>query len=906
MPCLRYILLLMLLANASHAIDAVNLTVDGRTAPLAVDRAQPVLGWQVVGPRGTMQSAWRVQVASSVALLAVDSPDLWDSGKVTSAASQQVAYAGSAPSASQAAFWRVRLWDAAGLPGPWSAIAFWERGLATSADWSDAAWITAPVTAAQSPLLRTTFTLAKPVRRARLSICGLGYFEAFLNGGKVGDEVLAPGVASHHQRSYYQTFDVTELLSSGANALAVELANGSLRGLTQGGHPSWASDSAWLSTPRLICKLLVEHADGCTATVVSSPAWRWTTGPVQANDYYRAVTYDARAELPGWTTAAFDDRAWSQAQISAKTSAMLEAQHYPPCRVVESLAPTSLTARAGTTASGAPATVYRCEFAKNLAGWVQLLDLTAPAGTDLHLAYYEPTDYQQWDRYICRGGGAETWEPRFTYHGFRYADITVPDASGLVLTAANVRARRVHTDFPQAGDFACSNPVFTRLLDAFRLSYLGNFHSIPTDCPTREKAGWMADAHLVAEAGLFLFGNRTAYDKFLRDCLDAQISSGPDVGAVPSVVPSQQFNAGTSNDWGGPAWSAAYPMIVWTLYQHTGDQAMLALHLPRLKQYAHFIANRLCVKNPDPLDDGRIVTLPGLGDWGGSDKENRTSRELIATSYHHVAVRIVADAAAALGNAADAAAYGQRAASICERFNRRFRSAAAGSYMEPQPRRAQVCALFQGLVPEADRQVTAKLMADGLSTDWTWMGCLTPRWMLQELSRSGHIDQAYAAVARTDTNWAKWTEIEQLTTLREFWNGGTFNHAFMGMFATWYLEDVLGLRPDARHPGFAQFAVVPQMPTALTWANGWHDSVRGRISVAWTRSADAITLAVTVPGNCKATIHLPAKSADLVRETGRPLAQVTGLTIVGRQGDRLVVSVPAGAWDFAIATGRLR
>lgn len=892
---------LLLIAGCALAVDTIEgLTADGRTDPLAVDRAPVRLGWRIASDvRGTSQTAYQIQVASSRAGLLAGTIDVWDSGKVAGTTSQDVAYAGPARNATATVWWRVRIWNQTGAASAWSDPATWSMGLLDDTAWSGAIWITAPVAADQSPLMRTSFAIAKPVARARLYICGLGYYEAFINGTKVGDAVLEPGVGYHHLRSWYAAHDVTGMVQPGGNVLGVELANGSLRGLTQGGHPSFSIDNAWLSTPRLRCRLLLEFADGTSQNVVSGTSgWTWTPGPVRANDWYRAVTYDARLEIPGWATASVPATGWSAVQPSAKTSATMSARRDPPCRVVETLAPVSMTTRAGTTASGAAATVYAFTFAKNISGWAQLRDVIAPAGTELRIAYYEPTDWTQWDLYICRGGGGETWEPRFTYHGFNRAEVTVPVASGVVLSSANIRARRVHTDLPSTGSFTCSNPVLNRLLDAAILSYLGNYHSIPTDCPTREKAGWMADAHLVAESGMYFLGNRTAYEKWMLDCRDGQIPGG----GIPSVVPSAGFSAGSSNAWGGTAWSAAYPMIVWSLYERHGGIDLLQTHYPALRAYADFVATSLCTGNTDPADDGFIVTKTGLGDWGGTNNTDANSERLITTSYHHQIVRIVADCAAALGNSADATAYTARANGIAMRFNARFRTAGQpGSYTEARPARAKACALFQGLVPDGDRQLTADLLKAELTSDWQWMGCLTPRWALQELSRAGHVDTAYAAVARTDRNWARWTESQGLTTLREFWTSGTYNHAFMGMFATWYIEDVLGLRPDPSNPGFSGFHVVPQPPTALSSASGHYDSVRSRIAIAWSRSAGGFALDVTVPANCRATIAVPAAASATVREGGQPLAEVTGLTDLGQAGAHRRVSVGSGRWRFSVS-----
>ncbi|MCC5829454.1 MAG: family 78 glycoside hydrolase catalytic domain [Phycisphaeraceae bacterium] len=892
------------LETSPGASTVVKLRADDRENPLAIDRLPVRLGWQLtVSQRGMRQQAYHIQAATTPALLSSGTADIWDSGTVTSSVSQWVAWGGPQLVSDQRVHWRVRVRDQDGTWTAWSQPALFRMGLLDDAAWQEAQWITADVTTAQSPLLRYVFSIDRPVDRAYLSVCGLGYYEAFINGSKVGDHVLDPGWTAFHKRAYYATYDVTSMLSQGGNALGVELANGALRGLTQGGHPKFAMDDAWFSTPRLRARLRIEHTDGSISHVVSNTQWRWHTGPVKANDFFRAVTYDARDEIPGWATAAFNDSTWNTVQVASATSAILQAQHFPPCRVVETIAPVSLTTRSGTTTAGTPATIYRFNFSRNIPGWVQLLGINAPAGTNLRITYWEPhKDWEQWDRYICKGGGNESWEPRFVYHGFQYAEVTVPNSAGLVLTTANIRARRVHTDFPQNGDFRASNPVLGRLLDAFKLSYVGNYHSIPTDCPTREKAGWMADAHLVAESGIYYFGNRTAYDKFLRDCLDNQLTSGADAGGVPSVVPSKQAWAGTNNAWGGPAWSAAYPIIAWSLYERSGDRDMLALHYPRLKSYADFVANRLCVNNVVSEDNGAIVNIPGLGDWGGNSATDSTSRMLIATSYHYVATRIVADAAAVLGHTADADTYASRAATIAARFNARF-SDGPGSYPEARPARGKLAALFQGLVPAAHRQTAIDAVAANLTTDWQWMGCLTPRWALQELTRGGFVDAAYEAVARTDRNWARWTETLGETTLWEFWTraNDSRNHAFMGMFATWYMEDILGIRPMASHPGFERFQVHPHLPSALTWAEGHFDSIRGRIGVRWERNAGGLTaLHLSVPGNSVALLHLPHGDPSAVHESGILAANAPGVKFIAVQAGRAVYEVGAGDYLFTI------
>ena len=505
-------------SDASSAI-VKDLRCEHHINPLGIDVAKPRLSWILKSnQRGQMQTAYQILVASSKKNLNNNIGDLWDTGKVDNDQSIHIVYAGAKLASRTRCYWKVRVWDKEDTPSNYSRQAWWEMGLLEARQWK-AKWLSAPPpppdddSVQPNPFFRKTFTLTKPVRKARVYICGLGYYELYLNGKKVGDHVLDPAFTRYDRRVLYVTYDVTDLVRSRKNALGVVLGNGWYNMHTRA---QWDFDKApWRARPTMLCQLEVKYADGSSEIIVSDSSWKVSKGPILFESIRIGETYDARLEKHGWNTPYYDDTEWTPAHIVPGPKGKLSAQMLPPIKVTKTIRPVKLTE---------PKPGYFVfDMGQNIAGWAQLR-VSGPAGTEVVMRYGErlnddgtldQTDIGrfvkqgpfQTDTYILKGRGIEIWEPRFVYHGFQYVEVTgLPNKP----TLGTLRGRVVHTCFERAGKFECSNKLFNKIQHNTHWSYASNFHSYPTDCPHREKNGWTGDAHLAAETGLYNFASAAA------------------------------------------------------------------------------------------------------------------------------------------------------------------------------------------------------------------------------------------------------------------------------------------------------------------------------------------------------------------------------------------------------------
>ncbi len=532
--------------------------------------------------------------------------------------------------------------------------------------------------------------------------------------------------------------------------------------------------------------------------------------------------------------------------------------------------------------------MFLFDLGDNLAGWAQLVvegprgaevtmrhaeNLDAEGRADLvtHADYVNSGDFQT-NRYTLKGEGKESWEPRFTYHGFRYVQVSgFPGRPNL----ESVRGRRVHTSFAPAGEFACSNDLLNRIQEATRRSYVSNFLSIPTDCPHREKLGWTGDAHLAAEQGLLNFDSASAYAKWMNDFDDEQRASGE----LPCIIPS----SGLGYDWGnGPAWDSAYLLIPWYLYLYRGDLRPLRDHYPGMKRYVDYLGTRA---------EDHIVTI-GLGDWappeGPPEGREKAPIGLTSSAYYYVDARLLSRAALLLGNAEEATHYGALAKAIRTAVNRRFCDPDTGRYAGGT-QTAQSCALYQGLVePELRPKVVEQLLrAVKEHRDHLDCGVLGAKYLLHALTESGHADLAYNIATQTDfPSWGYWIA-QGATTLWESWGSkGAFsrNHIMFGDISAWFYRALAGLRPDPARPGFKHTIIRPHPVGDLTWVQASHLSRYGLLKSDWRIEGDRFLLDVHIPSNTTATVHLPTTDPDSIREGGHAAGGGGGGIFPGGRG----------------------
>ncbi len=718
-----------------------------------------------------------------------------------------------------------------------------------------------------APMMRRTFTVNKPVARARAYVTGLGYYELHLNGKKVGDRVLDPPYTNFSKRVYYSTYDVTHLLTQGENSVGAILGQG------------W-----WKQSPRLLMQLNITFDDGSNTSVVSDENWRWAPSPILENSLYNGETYDANLEQHGWDSAGFNDNEWEKVGTVEMPGVMLSTLTIQPIRVVETLTPKKMT-------EPKPG-VYVFDFGQNFSGWCQL-KVSGVRGTKVILKHAETlfsdgTVNQQnlrtakaMDTYILRGESTETYEPRFTYHGFRYVQVEGLSAPPRM---DSIRGRVVHTSFEPRGTFACSNELLNQIHRNALWGFRTNFHSIPTDCCQRdERQGWMGDAHMTSDTGLYNFDMPPAYAKFLRDIQDAQ---GED-GRIPDTVP----HVWGSNP-GDPMWSAAYHFILWDVYRHTGDKQLLAQHYDGLKRYVESLRRE--------SQGTAVINRNNYGDWVGIEP---TPKPLISTgSFYHV-TRIVADVAEILGKKDDAQQYRDLCVKIAEAFNAKFYDAQNEQYGNGS-QFSNAFPLYLGIVPPEKREtVIAKLMQSitekhkmHLST-----GFIGTKYLLDTLTHIGRVDTAYAIAAQdTYPSWGYMVK-RGATTIWELWKYETgpgmnsHNHPAFGLVSGWFTSTLAGIKPDPQKPGWERVIIQPHVTGDLKWVEASVDTLRGKVAVRWElrqqgTSRPVVRLNVTVPANATATVYVP--------KVGRqPYEVKEGNTIVWRDGKTTVIKGVRNAQD---------
>jgi alpha-L-rhamnosidase len=891
-------------------VEAFSLKTEHLVDPIGIDPpdGRPRLSWWLrADGRGAVQTAYQVRVASDAAALARGEADVWDSGKVASGTSDGVAYGGPPLAAAKRYAWTVRVWDGDDLPSGWAAPAHFEMGLTNPVDWGGAAWVGRA--AFGSVQLRRAFTVPRPVARARAYVAAVGCGELYLNGRKVGDRVLEPATTLYHKTVLYSVYDVTDAVAEGDNVVGVVLGHAwgacprvaPKRGIGWFLH-GWHGSPAH-GFPKALVRLRLDHDDGSITTVVSDGQWRLAPSPTVDDCHFYGDTYDARRETPGWASPGFDDAAWSAADEVDAPGGRLRPQVMPPMRVVE-------TIRAERVTSPAPG-VHVFHFPRNVAGWTRLR-VAGPAGTVVKLQHSErlapdgtgridtrwfagdtvgldgEAKSFQTNAYVLKGGGAEEWEPRFTYHGFQFVEVRGFPGTP---TLDSVEARVVHNDLRSVGTFDCSNPLLNTIHDLTRKSILSNAHGFLTDTPVYEKAPWLGDALLTGVTTLYNFDVAAFYDKWFRDMAE-QVRADGHLG--PQAPKGEGGQAGDPLTRWGADWEGALLQMPWEAALFTGDDRPLIEHYDALKRHTDYELGRFV--------EG--VNASFWGDWLAPDGV-KPIPGLCGTAYACRVVWLMADVARRFGRDGDAAHYAAEAARVATDFNARFFDAARGLYRVPGDdayyQTANLLPLAFGLVPAGRAgDVNAGLIAhvDRLQT-----GIHGTRYLCPLLTDAGAGDAAFKIATATDyPSWGHWIEHGGATALFEVWErdgNRSRNHHMFGSIDEWFFSHLAGLRPAA--PGFRAIEVEPHPVGDLTRARATLETPHGPAESSWHRGPGVLRLDVTVPPNTTADVLVPADADGHVSEGDhRPASLAPGVSLVGVEGDRVRYRVGSGRYGFTV------
>ena len=1064
---------------AAASFEPARLRCEYLANPQGIDTVEPRLSWELTAAnpklRGLRQSAYRVVASSSRKLLAANVYDLWDTGKVESAQSNQVVWKGKPLVSDAVVAWKVQVWDQAGQPGNWSAAAQWTMGLLRKEDWEGkwigrdepasyrnpesayrllegAKWIWdsstptatgAPAdryfriafempanravkhalliaggadntdvylngaaislrTAASLPpildvtpllrpgenllairgchtrpdrpagiiaalsaemesgdaaatmllqssnqwrasakvengwqqpgyldsawlpatelgnygmppfgwvgmsaehrlparMLRREFSIDKPLRRAVIHFSGLGLSELYVNGAKVGDHVLSPGLTDYDKHALYVTYDLPQL-QRGRNAIGLLLGNGRYYA------PRLQAGTRNFGFPKAIVQLNLEYEDGSKSSIVSDGNWKLTAdGPIRANNEYDGEEYDARKEMPGWDRAGFNDSTWQPAQVVAAPAGPLVAEMAEPLRVVETIHPVAMR-------QSKPG-VWIFDMGQNMVGWCSM-KLDVPAGTRVVFRHAETLNddgslyvanlrtARAEDLYIAKGHAGERFEPRFTYHGFRYVEVTgLPSAPN----AASLEGRVVHDDMAKTADFTSSNTLLNQIHHNIFWGVRGNYRSIPTDCPQRdERQGWLGDRSQVSRSESYMFDVAAFYSKWSRDLADSQ---HPD-GAIPDVSP---------NYWplyhDDLTWPSTFIFVPGMLYDQYGDRRVLEHYYPGMRKWLEHIRQFV---------QGGLISKDQYADWcvppedpkliHSQDPARVTDKTLIASSYYYELLRVVARYARILDKPTEAADLERLAQETNDAFELKFFRATDGFYSNGTQTSSILPLYFQMTPAESRAPVLASLARNitEVTHGHVGTGLVGAQWLMRTLAENGRSDLAYEiATQRTYPGWGYMVE-KGATTIWELWNGDTAdpamnsgNHVMqIGDLAVWMYEYLAGIRSDPDRPGFRHAIVRPYPAGDLSFVKASHQSLYGTLATAWQRDARTFALDVTIPPNTTATVWVPAKDAADVTESGKPVSKAAGVKFLRTESGAAVFEVESGSYSFKAA-----
>ena len=901
---------ILAVTSAAPSLQPVHLLCEYLKNPLSIDISNPGFSWQLVSAvRNQFQSAYELIVSDNMKDIQEGRGNIWSTGKILSDQSTQIEYGGKSLHSFTRYYWRVRSYNQNGDPSSWSDINWFETAMLDKSDWK-AQWISDGIHQPEKdedyykedrmPVFRKEFSVTKKIISARLYISGVGYYEAYLNGNKIGDHVLDPGFTTYRKEVLYAVYDIGSMVKKGNNVAAVMLGNGWYNPLPFKLFGRWdLRNYQQTGRPCVKAELHVRYNDGSDEIIATDASWQTAPGPVTHNNVYLGEQYDARLELKKFSEVGAEKKEWKNAVIAEGPSGTLRTQMQPPIRITKILKPVRITVLSNDT--------FIVDMGQNFAG-VAKIKVQGPAGTRIALRYGEdlfengrlnylttcatqikkggirggpgaPETAWQEDRYTLKGEGIETWSPRFTFHGFRYVEITGWPGRP---TLDDIEGLRMNSDLEQNGDFSCSNEMFNQLHKTIQWTFMSNVFSVQSDCPAREKMGYGGDMVATANSFLYNYDMSNFYRKAVNDFANEQRPQG----GITEIAPFTGIADKGYGDESGPlGWELAFPFLQKQLYDFYGDKRIIAEYYEAFKKQLDFLESK---------------SVDGIFYWDISDHEalDPKPEALSAASfyYHHVCLAV--SFATILNKRDDSLQFAKKAQRIKNQIISKFFVPGTGRF-DNATESAQLFGLWYDLSPEKVNSMQ-QLISEFSRHEWHLStGIFSTRMMFEVLRENDMNDMAYRiANQHTYPGWGNMLD-HGATTLWETWaypeSGPSQNHPMFGSVDEWFYRSLLGI--NAAAPGFEKVMIKPQPAGDLIWAKGSYSSIRGKIESDWKIENHHFIFKVSIPANMKAEIWIPSKEATVL-EGGQPVKNNHDLKLIKFENGYAVVEAGSGNYVF--------
>jgi alpha-L-rhamnosidase len=901
------------------SIAAVDLRCENRERLLGADTQHPVFSWTLSSSaRSQVQSAYRIQIARLAADFGSRSGRVWDSGKKTEAVGFSAVYDGPELEPGTEYAWRVRVWDGLGRPAPWSPASTFVTGLARQDDWSGARWIAheelpgalklvpgvhgsgdslGEVAARRPvvPLFRKDFEARGDIVKAVVCVSGLGHYELTVNGRRAAESFLAPGWTAYGKSILYNVYDVTGLLSEGRNAIGLIVGNG----FFNVNRERYRKLVIAYGMPMAILKLKIDYRSGESDVLVTGPDWQTAPSPVTYSSIYGGEDYDARLEPPGWDAPGFADPSWQPAVVVEGPGGRLKPEIDHPLKIMEEFA----AARIARPEPG----ISVFDFGQNASGVIRL-SVSGKPGRSVKITPGEllgkdglvdqrASGGPSFWTYTLKGGGEETWSPRFTYYGFRYAQVegAVPagtaEPGGETPVILDLRLLHTRNSAPPTGSFECSNDLFNRIYRLILWAIRSNLASVVTDCPHREKLGWLEQTHLMGASIQYNFDIRNLYNKLVDDMIESQLETG----LVPDIAPEYVPFYGGFRD--SPEWGSASIILPWLIYEWYGDRSAMDRAYPMMTRYAAYLGSRA---------RGHLLT-EGLGDWydlgpNPPGPSQLTPLGLTATAIYYYDLKLLARMAGILGKPEDARGFEELAAEVGAAFNREYFRGESASYATGS-QTALAMPLCVGLVDEENRRAVFESLVQGIRAGGNALtaGDVGFHYLIKALEDGGGSQVIFDMNSRTDVPGYGFQLAKGATALTESWPARedvSNNHLMLGHIMEWFFSGLAGIRQAEDSHGFRKIVIAPSPVGDITWTKARYRSVGGDIACSWKLEQDGFSLDVEIPPGAEARVLLPAARDARLFEGGRPLVGASEVRSLGWEDGRIILEIGSGNYRF--------